>query len=77
MADADGSARRRLRGTKELDLMPIWSPDGKQIAFTRGSLSLRTNVYVVVGAAGGSPKALTRDGKSTATDWQALAAAPG
>jgi hypothetical protein len=28
----------------------------------------------VVGAAGGRPKALTRDGKSTATDWQALAA---
>ena len=35
--DADGSGTRPLTKTKEDDAQPDWSPDGKQIVFSRGS----------------------------------------
>ena len=34
---ADGSGTRRLTSTKDDDVQPDWSTDGKQIVFTRGS----------------------------------------
>ena len=34
---ADGSGTRRLTSTKEDDVQPDWSPDGKRIVFARGS----------------------------------------
>jgi len=58
---ADGGEARRLTTTGEEECEPCWSPDGKSIAFSR----LSGGVFVI-GADGGDPKCLTRDGSSPA-----------
>ena len=48
IVDADGSNRRLLLASPELDQPADWSPDGRQILFTRfSSTSSRSSVYVV------------------------------
>ena len=48
VVDADGSNRRLLLASPELDQPADWSPDGRQILFTRfSSTSARSSVYVV------------------------------
>jgi Tol biopolymer transport system component len=46
--DADGTNRRLLRASPELDQPNDWSPDGRRILFTRyASTSSRSSIYVV------------------------------
>ncbi len=48
VVDAHGSNRRLLLASPELDQPADWSPDGRQILFTRfSSASSRSSVYVV------------------------------
>lgn len=48
IVDADGSNRRLLLASPDLDQPADWSPDGRQILFTRfSSTSNRSSVYVV------------------------------
>ncbi len=59
---ATGGAARQLTSNAAYDARPIWSPDGKQIAF----VSDREGSYDVylVNATGGSPKRLTTNSAS-------------
>jgi len=52
-----GGDARRLTATPELELDPVFSPDGTQIAFT-ATVAGNTDVYVIP-AAGGNPRRLT------------------
>ena len=44
---ADGSGRQQLTNTPEPEQHPSWSPDGKQILFTRGDVMTNIDVYVM------------------------------
>ena len=44
---ADGSGRQQLTHTPEPEQHPSWSPDGKQILFTRGDVMTNIDVYVM------------------------------
>jgi tricorn protease len=55
--DAGGGVARRLTTDPGMDLMPRFSPDGREIAFT-GDYDGNTDVYVIP-ATGGAPRRLT------------------
>ncbi len=57
IADRDGSQARRLTINPGSELNPVFSPDGKQIAFT-GNYDGNTDVYTI-SILGGEPKRLT------------------
>jgi tricorn protease len=57
IADRDGQNARRLTVNPGVELNPMFSPDGKQIAFT-GNYDGNTDVYTI-GIMGGEPKRLT------------------
>jgi TolB protein len=44
---ADGSARRQLTDTPDLETHPSWSPDGKRILFTRGDVMTNFDIFVM------------------------------
>ena len=44
---ADGSGRQQLTDTPEPEQHPSWSPDGKQILFTRGDVMTNIDIYVM------------------------------
>lgn len=69
MIKARGGGVKRLTKGKRVDGEPVWSPDGRQIAFKR-SKSAKGNVYVMR-ANGRGAKRLTRGGGSW-SDWQRL-----
>jgi len=60
VASADGTAARRLTFLPVLS-GPVWSPDGRAIAFGALAPGLARPEIWVVDAAGGSPKRLTED----------------
>ncbi|WP_285059741.1 S41 family peptidase [Pedobacter ginsengisoli] len=57
VADKDGGNPRRLTINPAVEQNPVFSPDGKQIAFT-GNYDGNTDVYVIP-VAGGDPKRVT------------------
>jgi Tol biopolymer transport system component len=48
VADADGASVRLLARTDGLDLLPVWSPDGSQIAFVSAPDGLSGPSYIYV-----------------------------
>ena len=76
VANADGSGRQRLTRGPAVDCAPVWSPDGRKIAFQR-SLVRREgdrvvgfdfDVYVINGDGSGE-RNLTGDALSVAPMW--------
>lgn len=66
LARSDGSGRRRL--TSAASTTPVWSPDGKRIAFV-GYRGDDTQIYIV-NADGGSPRPLTAGpGRAASPAW--------
>ena len=47
VVDADGSGRRRLTNTRDLEQPAGWSPDGKEILFTRFTARGSTQIGVI------------------------------
>ena len=58
VANADGSAARTLKTTSEAELRPAWSPNGRLIAFVRGTVP--ASALLVVPAAGGAERVVVR-----------------
>jgi tricorn protease len=70
VADHDGSQPRRLTSSPAEESHPMFSPDGKSIAFA-GSYEGNKDVYVVP-VAGGQPRRLTwHPGNDIPLDWTA------
>lgn len=70
LANADGSQPRRLTSAAAEENTPIFSPDGKQIAFAAGYEG-NLDVYVIA-TAGGQPQRLTwHPGDDVPVDWAA------
>lgn len=68
VANADGSAPRRLTAHVARDIMPRFSPDGRWIAFTSNRYG--NNDVFIVSAEGGEPKQLTwHSGDDQAMNW--------
>jgi tricorn protease len=68
LADRNGKNPQRLTAHPADELGPMFSPDGKSIAFT-ARYDGNTNVYVI-GIDGGQPKRLTwHPGTDTAVGW--------
>ncbi len=68
VANRDGSQPRRLTSSPAEENRPIFSPDGKSIAFA-GAYEGNTDVYVVP-VAGGQPRRLTwHPGSDIPLDW--------
>jgi tricorn protease len=57
--DANGGSARQLTSNAAYDTQPVWSPDGKEIAFA-SSREGSMDIYVM-GRDGGAPKRLTTD----------------
>jgi Tol biopolymer transport system component len=73
---AAGGTSRRVAGTRILDFNPLWSPDGRAIAFTRvvrrGGRSIYSHIYSV-SSAGGKPTRLTGQRfRDIPVSWQPL-----
>src|SRR6266404_860553 len=59
----DGSDRMRLTSGSS-DLAPVWSPDGKQIAFVRTDSSSQRGEVFIMNADGSNQRSLTPSGES-------------
>ena len=72
--NADGSGLRRLTRDPASDVFPVWSPDGRKIAFTRshapteGRGPPESDVYVI-NVDGSGERNLTGDGVSGGPVW--------
>ena len=61
---------RRLGAANETPFNPIWSPDGKQIAF-QGALPGKSERIYLLPSEGGTPKQLTTGESSARGDFDA------
>lgn len=66
VANANGTGTRRLTTSGEAESQPAWSPDGRQIAFTRAG------AIVVAPSAGGAGRVVARGGVDPAWRPQVL-----
>ncbi len=66
VANADGTAARRLTTTRDPEAQPAWSPGGRQLAFTRGG------AIVVAPSAGGTERIAVRNARDPAWRPQAM-----
>jgi TolB protein len=70
--NADGSGQRRLTSGRSIDNDPRWSPDGKYIAFTRGTACKANGCNLdiwLIRPDGTGARQLTRDGRSSWPTW--------
>ena len=65
--DTDGGNQQRLTENLKTDRFPVWSPDGKRIAFSSYRVRVATAEIYVMDADGGNQQRLTENLK---TDWQ-------
>jgi TolB protein len=63
---SDGSGTRQLTSTKEDDAQPDWSPDGKQIVFSRGP---STRLYVINADGSGARRVGDQEVDETEPAW--------
>ncbi|MGH2932718.1 MAG: hypothetical protein ACRDKK_07635 [Gaiellaceae bacterium] len=66
VANADGTAARRLTTTRDPESQPAWSPGGRQLAFTRGG------AIVVAPSAGGTERIAVRNARDPAWRPQSM-----
>jgi TolB protein len=59
--NADGSEQRRLTRSTTRDRAPVWSPDGRRIAFVRSRFNAYEDIYVM-NADGSGQRRLIRNG---------------
>jgi Tol biopolymer transport system component len=74
VADLDGGEIRRLTHHEDLDTEPVWSPDGRQIAFTRWFDGVpesqgASRVFVVDLTSGDARELAAPQGSSASPDW--------
>jgi len=70
--NADGSGQRRLTGGRNADNDPRWSPDGRWIAFTRGTSCTDNGCKLdiwLIRPDGTGARPLTHDGGSAEPTW--------
>lgn len=65
---ADGTGKRQLTNTIDLDAEPVWSPDGSSIAFRRSESGGETDIFVVP-ASGGEAVRLPMAGVQRQPAW--------
>ena len=65
---ADGSDRRQLTNTIDLDAEPAWSPDGRSIAFRRSSAAEGSDIMIIP-ADGGAAVRLAMVGEQRTPAW--------
>ena len=64
----DGSRQRRLTNNEADDVTPVWSPDGKRIAFV--SYLYGPGEIIVMGADGSKQRRLTNNtAEDNSPDW--------
>ena len=66
--DADGTNRRQLAPSGELDSWPSWSPDGSKLAFIRSDRATGDNIFVV-NADGSNESGLSPRVLPTSVSW--------
>lgn len=67
VAGADGSGKRAVAATSDVEMSPCWSPDGSRIAYT-GGVSGRPQIMVVP-VAGGGARRVSTGGYSSEAAW--------
>jgi Tol biopolymer transport system component len=68
VAPSEGGTAIPVTGSVELDDNPVWSPDGRRIAFSSNRAG-NDDIYIV-GARGGQPRRLTwHSGADIPSDW--------
>lgn len=70
LMNPDGSQQKALTSSQAFEVDPVWSPDGKQVAFAKVDFESDSAYIYVMNADGSGRKQLTRQGANT------LAAAP-
>ena len=69
--DADGKNLKNLTNSPGNDIFPVWSPDGKKIAYISGNLGDGNSLEVfVMNADGSNPKNLTKN-RAEEFEWPA------
>ncbi len=82
VANVDGTGRRQLTSSAELDIQPTFSPDGTRIAFQSLALGGAIVELVVMDADGGhrmtvaTKPASIGNGQATSIDWRLLSWSP-
>ncbi len=67
--DENGPPPRRLTRSAGQEAGPVWSPDGRRLAFVRsGSASSRSSIWII-GADGGRPRRLTYGNIDLQPSW--------
>lgn len=67
----DGSHLRRITNTPTSDYVPLWSPDGKTLAFLRSTLKngKRTSEVILMNADGSDAQVLTNNDEARPFQW--------
>jgi Tol biopolymer transport system component len=68
---ADGTDRLQLTSTSEQAALPVWSPDGKQIAYVSMKAGQSWKLYLIPAEGGTAQEVLTESGSQIDANWSA------